>query len=360
MLHCTGYAANGPTEPLRQIQFEQAAPGDDEVRIDILYCGVCHSDIHQVRNEWHNTVYPSLPGHEIVGRVAEAGRAVTLHAVGDIVGVGCMIDSCRQCEACRGGEENYCSGPNSWLATYNGPGIPRAKVRDGVNIYGRDNTYGGYANSIVVKEDFVLRIPPALRPEQAAPLLCAGVTTLSPMRHWGVKAGDHVGIIGFGGLGHVAVKLAKALGCAVTVFSTSADKQEAAQSLGADFVLQADEQALQSLAASFDFILSTVPTKHDVNPYFPLLKRDKTLVAVGALEKMEPINNMFTAFHRQSFAGSLIGSIKETQAVLDFCAEHNIAPEIEIINIHAINEAYEKVIDGEVRFRYVIDMSSLR
>jgi len=359
MLKCTGFAAEAADAPLRQIHFERGEPGQSEVLIEVMYCGVCHSDIHQVRNEWNNTVYPCLPGHEVVGKVTKTGSEVKLHNAGDIVGVGCMIDSCRKCAACAEGAENYCHGPNSWLATYNGPMIPKAKAATGANSYGRDNTYGGYSSHIVVPEDFVLKIPASLKPEEAAPLLCAGVTTFSPMRHWGVKSGDKVGILGLGGLGHVAVKLAKALGCHVTVFTSSPDKHKAAEAFGADnVVLEGDDEAMKPLMASFDFILSTIPQKHDVNPYFPLLKRDKTLVAVGALEPMEPLNNMLTAFHRQSFAGSLIGSIKETQEVLNFCAERNIAPEIQLINIEGINDAFEKIVSGDVRFRYVIDMQA--
>ena len=358
MLRCTGFAADTAETPLRPIHFEREEPKANEVLIEIMFCGVCHSDIHQVRNEWSNTVYPCLPGHEIVGRVAKIGDNVKKHRVGDIVGVGCMIDSCRQCPACKEGAENYCEGPNSWLATYNGPQLPKSKAPTGTNSYGRDNTYGGYSSNIVVAEDFVLKIPDGLKPEQAAPLLCAGVTTFSPMRHWGVKTGDKVGILGLGGLGHVAVKLAKALGCEVTVFTGSAEKLDAARSLGADNVVLADDaEAMKRMTASFDFFLSTIPTKHDVNPYFPLLKRDKTLVAVGAIELMAPLNNMLTVIHRQSFAGSLIGSITETQEVLDFCAANKIAPEIEMIKIGEINDAYEKIMNGEVRFRYVIDLA---
>ncbi len=361
MFQCIGYAADNAQSPLRLIRFDREEPGEHEVLIEVMFCGVCHSDIHQIRNEWDNTVYPSLPGHEVVGKVSKIGGAVTLHKLGDIVGVGCMIDSCRECEACAAGEENYCHGPNGWLATYNGPMVPKAKAPDGKNSYGRDNTYGGYSTHLVVAEDFVLKIPAGLKPEEAAPLLCAGATTFSPMRHWGVKAGDKVGILGLGGLGHVAVKLAKAMGCEVTVFTLSADKLDAAKAMGAECVIMEDDaEAMKKLAGTFDFILSTIPLRHDVNPYFPLLKRNKTLVAVGALEKMEPLNNMLTAFHRQGFSGSLIGSIRETQEVLDFCAAHKVAPEIQMIRIDEVNDAVDRVVNGEVRFRYVIDMASLK
>jgi alcohol dehydrogenase (NADP+) len=359
MIKAMGYAADSATDKLKPFEFERGEAAENEIEIDVLYCGVCHSDIHQVKNEWSNTVYPCVPGHEVVGRVTRTGPGASMHAVGDLVGVGCMIDSCRHCDPCEGGDENYCEGPNSWLATYNGPMVPKAKSPDGSNIYGRDNTFGGYSNKLVVKEDFVLKIPDGLRPEAAAPILCAGVTTFSPMKHWGVKAGDKVGVVGFGGLGDMAAKLAKAMGAEVTVFSTTSGKESDAQKLGVQFVQADDEEALKKLKGSFDFVLSTVPEKHDVNPFVSLLKRDSALVVVGALEPLEPVNNQEVAFHRRAVSGSLIGSIAETQEVLDFCAEHQIEPDIELISIEKINDAYDKVENGEVRFRYVIDMASL-
>ena len=365
MIPAIGYAAKHSFSRLKPMRFERAPAGAGEVEIDILFCGVCHSDIHQVKNEWSNTVYPCMPGHEIAGRVTRVGEGVTRHKVGDLVGVGCMIDSCRSCEPCREGEEQYCEGPNSWLATYNGPMLPSSKAATGENMYGADNTFGGYSDTIVVREEFVVRIPDGLDPAAAAPIQCAGVTTYSPMKHWGVKPGDRVGIIGLGGLGHMAVKLARALGAEVTVFTTSKDKQAAAEALGATHVeLEKDAKAqMEKFAAQggrFDLILSTVPEKHDVNPFVVLLKRDRALVVVGALEPLAPVNNQQVAFHRRSVAGSLIGSIAEQQEVLDFCAEHGIAPDIEIIPIQQINDAYKKVEDGDVRFRYVIDMASLK
>ena len=359
MIDAIGYSAASARSALKPTRFQCDEPGAHDVRIDVMYCGVCHSDIHQAKNEWGNTVYPCMPGHEIVGRVAAIGPSVTRHAVGDLVGVGCMIDSCRQCEACRAGDENYCEGPNSWLATYNGPMTPRAKA--GQNMYGRDNTFGGYATAKVAPEDFVLKIPAALDPRQAAPILCAGVTTFSPLRHWGVAAGDKVGIIGFGGLGDMAVKLARAMGATVTVFTTHREKIEAAHAVGADeVVLEADANALKELAGSFDFILSTIPQSHDLNPFLPLLKRDRTIVVCGALDKLKPVNNMVAAGHRLSVAGSLIGSIRETQEVLDFCAEHGVGPDVQMIRIEDVNEAYRRVEHGDVRFRYVIDIAPLR
>ena len=359
MIKVTGYAAKHSFSRLKKYEFERAAAKAHEVEIDVLFCGVCHSDVHQAKNEWSNTVYPCVPGHEVVGRVTKVGAAVTKHKVGDLVGVGCMIDSCGGCEACKVGDQNYCQSPNSWLATYNGPMQPASKA-DGENIYGVDNTFGGYSNILVVKEDFVLKIPPQLKPEVAAPILCAGVTTYSPLKHWNVKAGDKVGIVGMGGLGHMAAKLAKAMGAEVTLFTSTKDKIEEAQKLGFAAVMEDDKKALEQLASRFDFILSTVPEKHDVNPFVQLLKRDCALCVVGALEPLAPVNNMQVAFQRRSVTGSLIGNLAETQEVLDFCAEHGIGPEIEIIRMQDINDAYKKVENGDVRFRYVIDMASLK
>ena len=360
MIKAVGYAANHSFSSLKPLEFEREEPKSNEIEIDVLYCGVCHSDIHQVKNEWGNTVYPCMPGHEVVGRVKTAGSGVTRHKVGDLVGVGCMIDSCQQCEPCKSGEENYCEGPNSWLATYNGPMIPEKKAPDGKNHYGRDNTFGGYSNNLVVREDFALKIPASLPIEKVAPILCAGVTTFSPMRHWGVKAGDKVGILGFGGLGDMATKLAKAMGAEVVIFTSTKEKVAEAAKLGAKGVLETDEEAVKAHKASFNFILSTIPEKSDLSPFMPLLKRDASLIIVGALEKLEPFNNMEMAGHRNTVGGSLIGGIRETQEVLDFCAEHNITPDTQIIPIEQINDAYKKVEDGEVRFRYVIDMQSLK
>jgi uncharacterized zinc-type alcohol dehydrogenase-like protein len=358
-IKAVGFAAKHSFGGLKRFEFERVQAGADEIEIDVMFCGVCHSDIHQVKNEWSNTVYPCMPGHEIVGRVARVGSSVTRHAVGDIVGVGCMIDSCRHCEPCLSGEENYCEGPNSWLATYNGPMIPAAKAPTKANMYQHDNTFGGYSNMIVVNEDFVLKIPAGLRPEVAAPILCAGATTYSPLKRWGVKAGDKVGIVGFGGLGHLAIQIARTMGADVTVFTSTGEKLDAAGPLGARAVSEKDEAAFDSMKGSFDFILSTIPEKHDINPYIALLKRDKTICVVGALEPMVGVNNQLLAFHRKNVAGSLIGSLADTQEVLEFCAEHDIGPEIEIIRIDQVNDAYKSVERGDVRFRYVIDMASL-
>ncbi len=364
MIPAIGYAANHSFSRLKPLAFERDPAGPGQVEIELLFCGICHSDIHQVKNEWSNTVYPCMPGHEMTGRVRAVGDGVTKQAVGDIVGVGCMVDSCGSCEPCQAGEENYCEGPNGWLATYNGPFIPAKKSPSGENIYGRDNTFGGYSDVIVVSENFVLKIPDAIDPAHAAPILCAGVTTYSPMKHWGVKSGDKVGVVGLGGLGHMAVKIARAMGAEVTVFTRSKGKQADAEALGAAHVVMEPEAKSEMankamVPGTFDLILSTVPEKHDISPYLVLLKRNATLVIVGALEPMAPVDNQQVAFHRRSLSGSLIGSIAETQEVLDFCAEHGIAPEIEIIPIQQVNDAYKKVEAADVRFRYVIDMASL-
>jgi alcohol dehydrogenase (NADP+) len=353
-----GYAAGHSFSRLKPLSFERDEAGPHEVEIEVLYCGVCHSDIHQCENDWGNTVYPCMPGHEIVGRVTRAGERVTRHKVGDLVGVGCMIDSCRECAPCRAHEEQYCEGPNSWLATYNGPMVPAAKA--GSNMYGRDNTYGGYSNVVVVKEDFVLSIPDAIPIEAAAPILCAGATTWSPLKHWGVKPGHKVGVVGLGGLGDMAVKLAKALGAEVTVFTTSKEKIAEAEKLGATGVIEGDKEAAKSLAKHFDLILSTIPEKHKVDPFLPLLAHGGTYVSVGALVPMGGWNQMELVMGRRSIAGSLIGSIAETQEVLDFCAEHGIAPDVQVIPIQDINQAFKRVKEGEVRFRHVIDMASLK
>ncbi len=363
MIQSLGYAAKHRFSSLKPLPFEREDPKPNEVLIDILFCGVCHSDIHQVKNEWGNTVYPCLPGHEIVGRIAQVGSSVTRHKIGDLVGVGCMIDSCRSCEPCKSGEENYCEGPNSWLATYNGPMVPAKKSPTGENSYGRDNTYGGYSTNIVVPEDFVLKIPAGLKPEVAAPILCAGVTTYSPMKHWGVKAGSKVGILGFGGLGDTAAKIAKAMGAEVFIFTSTKSKVAEAARLGITAILEddvEDKATLKTHKGTFDFILSTIPEKSDLNPFIPLLKRNCSLIVVGALEPLSPMNNMQFAAHRNTIGGSLIGSIAETQEVLDFCAKHSIGPDIQVIPITEINDAYEKVEAGEVRFRYVIDIASLK
>ncbi|KUG08849.1 NAD(P)-dependent alcohol dehydrogenase [Solirubrum puertoriconensis] len=348
------YGAKGSIRSsLGPMEIERFPAKADEVHIDILYCGVCHSDLHQVKNDWHNTVYPCVPGHEIVGRVTEVGSSVTKFKAGDIVGVGCMINSCGQCQPCQHGEENYCQGPVSWTATYNGYMKP-----DGSGY----NTFGGYSTNITVKESFVLRIPDKLDIKAAAPILCAGITTYSPLRHWKVKPGDSVAVAGLGGLGHMAVQLAKAMGAQVAVLTTSQDKREAAEALGAhQVIITTDSKAMKQNELMFDLILATIPDEFEVNEYVSLLKLNGTVVTVGLLGSYKkPLDNMEMAKSRRSVAGSIIGGIAETQEVLDFCADHNILPEVEMIRMQDINKAFDKMMDKEVRFRYVIDMQSLK
>ena len=354
VLKTKAYGATGSVfNSLSEMEIERSAPKADEVRIDILYCGVCHSDLHQVRNDWHNTIYPCVPGHEIIGRVSEAGSRVSKFKVGDLVGVGCMVDSCGTCPPCQEKEENYCEGPVGWTATYNGYMKPKNEDF---------NTFGGYSTTVVVKESFVLRIPAALDIKAAAPILCAGVTTYSPMKHWKVGPGQRVAVVGIGGLGHMAVQIARALGATVTAVTRTTEKQAEAEKLGAhDVLISTDSKAMEAHEMKFDFIIITIPDAFEVNDYVKLLKRDGVITTVGLLGPYkDPLNNMEMAMHRRSISGSIIGSIVETQEVLEFCAEHNILPEIEIIKIQDINEAFEKMKDEEVRFRYVIDMASLK
>ncbi len=344
-----GFAAADAASPLQPYDFERRAPGPYDVVIDIAYCGVCHSDIHQARDEWHNTVWPCLPGHEIVGHVAQTGEHVTKFKRGDAVGVGCMVDSCRSCAACQAGLEQYCEGPHGFLATYNGP-----FKADG------SNTFGGYARNVVVREDFVLRIPEALDLASAAPLLCSGVTTFSPLRHWKIGAGHRVAIAGIGGLGHVAIQIAKALGAEVVAVTTSPQKADDAKRFGAsEVIVSTDDAAMERNARSFDYLLSTIPEPHDINPYVKLLKRDGVMTIVGMLVPMAaPVETGDIAFARRSISGSLIGGIAETQEILDFCAEHNIRSQVEPIRLDEINGAFDRVVDKTVRYRYVIDLAS--
>jgi uncharacterized zinc-type alcohol dehydrogenase-like protein len=350
MIPAIGYAASGPLAPLAPFSFTRRSPGPQDVEIEILYCGVCHSDLHQVRNDWGNTIYPCLPGHEIIGRVARAGDEVTKFSVGDLVGVGCLVDSCRECASCRDGLEQYCEGPLGPLFTYNGPGTPNGR-----------NTFGGYSNIIVVPQRFVLRVPPELDAPRAAPILCAGITTYSPMRHWHVSPGQKVGVVGFGGLGHLAVKIGVALGARTYVFTTSPDKRGEAAAMGANgFIVSTVRAAMSAHAGTFDFILSTVPINHDVNPYLECLRRDGVLVMVGALQRLEPgIDSGEMAWNRRTFAGSLVGGLPETQETLDFFATHDIQPDIELIRVDQVNEAFARMKTGKVRFRHVIDMRTL-
>ena len=351
MKHAHGYAATSAKSPLTPFQFERRDPGPKDVAIDILFCGICHSDIHTVRDEWHDvmpTVYPCLPGHEIVGRVTHVGKDVKKFKPGDMVGVGCIVDSDGTCPACRADEEQFC--PQATF-TYNAPdkGNPGKP------------TYGGYSNSVVVTEHFVLRIPAKLDPAGAAPLLCAGITTYSPMRHWKVGKGQKVGVIGLGGLGHMALKFAHSFGAHVVQFTTSPSKEAEAKRLGADeVVLSKDPDAMKKQMGSFDFIIDTVSAEHDVASELNLLKTGGVLTLVGAPPKPMSISGMGLLFGRKTLAGSLIGGIRETQEMLDYCAEHGIVSDIEKIPIQQVNEAYERVLKSDVRYRFVIDMASLK
>ncbi len=345
------FGAQNADSDLAPLSIVRREPRAQDVEIKILYCGVCHSDLHQVRDEWHEampTVYPCVPGHEIVGRVTRVGNAVTKMKEGDLAAVGCMVDSCRICENCRDGLEQYCEKIATF--TYNS----EDKTLGGI-------TYGGYSQSIVVDEAFVLKVSDKLDPAGTAPLLCAGITTYSPLRHWNVSAGQKVGIVGLGGLGHMGVKFANAFGAHVVLFTTSPNKIADAKRLGAhEVVLSNDPDEMLKHAASFNFILDTVSAQHDLNPYLSLLKRDGTLTLVGAPPQPLPVTAFNLIFGRHQLAGSGIGGIRETQEMLDFCAEHNITSDIELISIHQINEAYERLSKSDVKYRFVIDMGSLQ
>jgi uncharacterized zinc-type alcohol dehydrogenase-like protein len=349
MLTTRAYAAQSAKAPLAPFSLERREPGPQDVLIDILYCGVCHSDIHQARDEWGGAIFPLVPGHEIVGRVTKTGSAVTRFKTGDAVGVGCFVDSCRDCPQCRKGEEQYCD--KGMVNTYN----DRERYKDGAP------TYGGYSTRITVDENYVLRIPDSIPLDRAAPLLCAGITTYSPLRHYGLKAGDKLAVVGLGGLGHMGVKLAKAMGAQVTVLSTSPSKRDDALALGAThFAATSDKATFKSLAGTFDFILDTVSAPHDYNAYLHLLKVDGTMILVGAPDAPAPLAAFPLILRRRKLGGSLIGGIRETQEMLDFCAKHGVASDIELIPIQKINEAYERMIKGDVRYRFVIDTASLR
>ena len=342
------YAANTATSPLAPFSFDRRDPGELDVQIEILFCGVCHSDVHTVRNEWQGTTYPCVPGHEIIGRVIKVGAKVEKFKAGDIAGVGCLVDSCRVCESCKDDLEQFCE--EGAIFTYNSPD----KHSGGL-------TYGGYSESIVVDEAFVLQVPKNLDLAATAPLLCAGITTYSPLRHFGVTKGQKVGVVGLGGLGHMGVKLAKAMGAHVVVFTTSLNKVEDALRLGADEVVHSkDEAAMKKHLNSCHFILDTVAAKHDINAYFVLLRRDGNLTQVGVPSEPLAVDVSNLIFGRRNFSGSLIGGLKETQEMLDFCGEHNITSDIELIPIQKINEAYDRLVKSDVKYRFVIDMASLK
>jgi len=350
MIPALGYATKTSRGKLKPYEFTRHNPKPDEVLIAIRYCGVCHSDVHQARNEWQNTNYPCMPGHEIIGSVEKVGSKVTKFKEGDVVGVGCMIGSCKQCDACREGLEQLCA--RGATATYNG------NMR---NPQPKQNTFGGYSNKIVVHQDFVLSIPKNLEAEAVAPILCAGITTYSPLRQWKAGPGKKVGVIGIGGLGHVAIKLAKAMGAEVTAITGTKSKMADARRIGADHVIYSeDKKAMKNGEHSLDLILSTIPQAHDVNPYIELLKRDGVLTIVGCLVPLsEPLDMSKMVMDRRTLATSVIGGIAETQEVLEFCAQHNILPDTKLIGIDQINDAFDDLDHGDVDFRYVIDMSSL-
>jgi uncharacterized zinc-type alcohol dehydrogenase-like protein len=342
------YAAHSATTALAPFSIERREPGPEDVQIDILYCGVCHSDLHTARNEWKNTLYPTVPGHEIVGRVSAVGAKVSQFKLGDLAGVGCMVDSCQHCASCGEGLEQYCE--SGFTGTYNGP------------VFGGENTFGGYSSRIVVKQKFVLKISHAEADLAAvAPLLCAGITTYSPLRTWGVEKGQKVGIVGLGGLGHMGVKIAAAMGAHVVLFTTSPGKAEDAKRMGAaEVVISTDPAAMAAHQSSFDFILNTVAAQHDLDPFIALLKRDCTMTLVGAPEHAHPAPNVFgLIFKRRRLGGSLIGGIRETQEMLDFCAEHGIVSDIEMTAMQDINTAYERMLKSDVKYRFVIDMATL-
>jgi alcohol dehydrogenase (NADP+) len=348
MNNTKAYAANSPTDPLGPFSFQRRDVGPHDVQIDILYCGVCHSDIHQARDEWGGSIYPMVPGHEIIGRVIKTGNHVTKFKAGDLAGVGCFVDSCRECPECKAGLEQYCDKGMS--PTYNG--------------YEQDKktpTYGGYCTQIVVDESYVLSISPKLALEGVAPLLCAGITTYSPLRHWKVGPGQKVAVLGLGGLGHMAVKLASSFGAEVTMLSTSASKEADAKRLGAErFVLTTGPEAFTKLAKTFDVIIDTVSAQHDLEPYFSILKTDGVLVLVGLPPEPLPVSGFSLVPKRRSLVGSMIGGIQETQEMLDYCAAQNITSDVEVIPIQQINQAWERTIKGQVKYRFVIDIASLK
>ena len=348
MTPTNAYAAQNQHSPLTPFNFNRRTPGPNDIQIEILYCGVCHSDIHQVRDEWGGSIYPMVPGHEIVGRVIQTGANVTSYKTGDLAGIGCFVDSCRKCPNCLAGEEQYCD--EGMTGTYN------AYERGTTNP-----TYGGYSTQIVVDEKYALHVSDKLPLEGVAPLLCAGITTYSPLRHWNVQKGQQVGIVGLGGLGHMGVKFAASFGAEVTVFSTSADKEEDARRLGAHhFVVSRDPAQMKNVRNRFDLIISTISAQHAYGDYLQLLKVNGTMVVVGIPPNPSVVSAFDIIGKRRSLAGSMIGGIKETQEMLDYCAEHNITSDVEVINIKDINSSYERMIKGDVRYRFVIDIASLK
>lgn len=343
------FGAESKEADLKEMIIERRVVNPKDVEIDILYCGVCHSDLHTARNDWGGTKYPSVPGHEIVGKVTAVGSEVTKYKIGDTVAVGCLVDSCRTCSSCEQDLEQYCL--NGFTGTYNGADK---------NLGG--HTFGGYSEKVVVDEHFVLKVPENLDLAAVAPVLCAGITTWSPLRHWNIKEGSKVAVVGLGGLGHMAIKLAKGLGAEVSLFSRTPSKTEDAKELGADqVVISTDENQMKAVAGKFDLIIDTVPYDHNINPYINTLTVNGTLVLVGYLGEVQSLlQTVPMILGRRSVAGSLIGGIAETQELLDFCGEKNIVSDIEIINIQDINEAYERMLKSDVKYRFVIDMKSLK
>ena len=349
MIDAHSYAAFDPKSPLKHWDFQRREVGDDDVQIDILFCGVCHSDLHYARSEWMPVTYPQIVGHEIIGKVVQVGKNVTKHKVGDLVGVGCIVDSCRHCDNCQVDLENYCT--EGMQGTY--MGVEKQTGRQ---------TQGGYSTVIVVDEHYVLRVPAGMDPAKAAPLLCAGITLYSPLRHWNAGPGKTVGIVGLGGLGHMGVKLAHALGAKVVLFTTSPGKVADGKKLGADdVIISKNEEEMTRYKGKLDLIVNTVAAAHDLDPFINLLKRDGTMVLVGAPATPHPSPQIFNLLmQRRSIAGSGIGGIKETQEMLDFCAKHNVMPEIEMTSMQDINQAWERVVSGDVKYRFVIDMATLK
>jgi len=347
MMNVKAYAAYSAETPLAPFQLDRRETGELDVEIKIFFCGVCHSDIHSARNEWGGAKYPLVPGHEIVGKVTRIGNGVTKFKVGDTVGVGCFVDSCGHCSNCKDDNEQYCE--NGHTQTYNSYSQDKKTI-----------TYGGYSSHIVVTEGFVLNVSDKLPLENVAPLLCAGITTYSPLKHWNIKAGDKLAVLGLGGLGHIAVKLASSMGAEVTVLSRSTVKEKDAQRLGAKhFKVTTNKETMQSLAASFDYIIDTVSAEHDYNEYLALLRTNGVMILLGVPPKPSDVQAFQLIGGRRSLVGSLVGGIKETQEMLDYCAEHNITSDIEMISIDQINEAYERTLKGDVHYRFVIDMASI-
>lgn len=341
------FGTEAAIEPLKNMDIKRREVTPHDVEIEILYCGICHSDLHSIHNDWGNTIYPDVPGHEIVGKVTKIGKDVTKFKVGDLAGVGCIVDSCRECEHCHEGEEQFCE--KGWTVVFNSPDPKHGGI-----------TYGGFSESIVVDENYVVHVPETLDLASAAPILCAGITVYSPLKHWNAGPGKNIGIIGIGGLGHMAIKIAKAMGAYITVFTTSQSKADDAKRLGADAVVLSTDAQQMAKCPKQNMILDTVSAKHDVNAYLNLLKVDGSLVLVGLPNEPLEVGAFNVVNGRKSFSGSNIGGIAETQEVLDFCAKHNISADIELINIQDVNSAFDRLAKGQVKYRFVIDMASLK